>query len=65
MDGGDGAGIPDEDTGAVVVAGVSVPVDGTGGGGTPVDGTTGAEGAEVDMNADTRLLALALLRLYR
>jgi hypothetical protein len=39
-----------------------VPVDGTGG--ALVEGTIGAEGAEVDMNADTRLLALALLRLY-
>jgi hypothetical protein len=64
MDGGEGAWIPDEGTGAVVPAVVNVPVDGTGGGGAHVDGTTGAEGAEVDMKSDTRLLWLRLRRLY-
>ena len=48
-----------------MAAGVNVPVDGTGGGGAAVDGTAmETEAPEVDMNADTRLLAIALLRLY-
>jgi hypothetical protein len=64
MDGGEGAWIPDEGTGAVVAAGVSDPVDGTGGGGAPEDDTTGAEGAEVDMKSGTRLLEPRLRRLY-
>jgi hypothetical protein len=63
-EGGEGAGIPADGTGAVVLAWASGPVDGAGSGGAPVDGTTGAEGAEVDMKSDTRLLELRLRRLY-
>ena len=59
------AGISDDDTDAFVAAGVNVPVDGTGGGGAAVDGTAmETEAPEIDMNADTRLLGIALLRLY-
>ena len=65
MVGCEGAGIPDDDTEAVVAAGVNVLVDGTGGGGAAVDGTAmETEAPEIDMNADTRLLGIALLRLY-
>ena len=59
------AGISDDDTDAFVAAGVNVPVDGTGGGGAAVDGTAmEAEAPEIDMDSDTRLLEIALLRLY-
>ena len=65
MVGCEGAGIPDDDTEAVVAAGVNVPVDGTGGGGAAVDGTAmETEAPEIDMDADTRLLEIALLRWY-
>jgi hypothetical protein len=60
-----GAEVPDDGSGAVEFVWVSVPVDGTGGGGAVEGGTAGAAGdPEEAMNADTRLLALMLLRLY-
>jgi len=59
------AGTSDEDSDAFMAAGVNVPVDGTGGGGAAVDDTVmEPEAPEIDMDADTRLLEIALLRWY-